>query len=159
VDPDTLPAVPRGASPSAPSEAEKNQIPLAAIVGVPDLEAAAESILPAKSFAYYSAGATSMHTLALNASAWDQILFRPRILVDVAEVNTSTKFLGYETTLPIFIAPAGMAKLSHPRGEAAMAEAAGKEGVIQFVSTNASAKLEDIIGAATSKDQVFMMQL
>lgn len=187
VDPNTLPKVPQGQSPAPPGDKAKKEIPLAAIVGIPDLEvsfvfativllpqfvckayaaarepspqAAAEAVLSTKSFAYYSAGATNMHTLALNTSAWDQVLFKPRVLVDVAEVDTRTKFLGYDTTLPIFIAPSGMAKLSHPRGETAMAEAAGHEGIIQFVSTNASAKLEDIIGAATSKEQPFMMQL
>lgn len=81
------------------------------------------------------------------------------MLVDVDLVDTRTEFLGHKTSLPIFIAPAGMAKLSHPLGEAAMATAAGNEDIIQFVSTNASAKLEDIIGAAKDKDQVFMMQL
>ena len=159
VDPDTLPKVPQGAAPPRPSEDEKKKIPLEAIVGIPDLEAAAESLLPAKAFAYYSAGATSMHTLGLNSSAWDEVLFRPRILVDVANVDTSTEFLGHKTSLPLFVAPAGMASFSHPRGECAIAEAAGNEDIVQFVSTNASMKLEDIIGSAKDKDQVFMMQL
>ena len=159
VDPDTLPKVPQGAAPPRPNEDEKKKIPLEAIVGIPDLEAAAESLLPAKAFAYYSAGATSMHTLGLNSSAWDEVLFRPRILVDVANVDTSTEFLGHKTSLPLFVAPAGMASFSHPKGECAIAEAAGNEDIVQFVSTNASMKLEDIIGAAKDKDQVFMMQL
>jgi L-lactate dehydrogenase (cytochrome) len=67
---------------------------------------------------------------------------------DVEEVDTRTTFLGHETSLPvsvschlrrtdaqqIFICPCGMAKLSHPEGEALLAKGAGQCGIIQFVS-------------------------
>ncbi|KAI5448979.1 hypothetical protein NCC49_005712 [Naganishia albida] len=133
--------------------------PLAQVVGLPDFEPAAEKILTNKAWSYYSAGATDELTLALNKSAYNAILFRPRVMIDVDKVDTRTEFLGYKVDLPVFIAPAGMAKLSHPEGEALFARAAGEEGIIQFISTNASAKLDDIIAARTTPDQVFFMQL
>jgi L-lactate dehydrogenase (cytochrome) len=49
--------------------------------------------------------------LALNKSAYNAILFRPRVMIDVDTVDTRTEFLGHKTSLPIFVAPAGMAKL------------------------------------------------
>lgn len=49
--------------------------------------------------------------LALNKSAYNAILFRPRVMVNVDEVDTRTTFLGHPVDLPVFIAPAGMAKL------------------------------------------------
>lgn len=61
------------------------------------------------------------------------MLFRPRVLRDVTTVDTSTSFLGYDVSLPIFICPCGMAKLSHPEGEKLFASAAGKTGIAQFV--------------------------
>jgi len=115
--------------------------------------------MPENSFAYYSSAATNLSTLAKNRSSWDEVLFRPRVMVDVAEVDTRTKFLGQDTTLPVFVAAAAFATLSHPSGEAGIAEAAGKQGIIQMISTNASRKLEDIVAAAFSPEQVFMMQL
>ena len=53
----------------------------------------------------------SVIALALNKSAYNAILFRPRVMNDVDIVDTRTNFLGYPTSLPIFVAPAGMAKL------------------------------------------------
>jgi len=41
--------------------------------------------------------------------------------------------LGEDTTLPIFISPAGMAGLAHPLAEKGLAKAAGVCGIIQMV--------------------------
>lgn len=69
-------------------------------------------MLDAKAWAYMSAGGTDETTLRRNRSSWNDVLFRPRVLVDVDEVDTRTKMMGQETTLPVFISPAGMAKLA-----------------------------------------------
>jgi L-lactate dehydrogenase (cytochrome) len=42
--------------------------------------------------------------------------------------------LGMQVTLPIYVAPAAMAKLGHPDGEVNITKAAGKTGIIQGVS-------------------------
>ncbi len=49
-----------------------------------------------------------------NRSAYQRIRFRPRVLRKVSKIDTSTTILGVESSLPIFIAPAAMAKLGHP---------------------------------------------
>jgi L-lactate dehydrogenase (cytochrome) len=54
-------------------------------------------------------------------------------LIDVEECNTSCKMLGEDTSLPIFISPAGMAGLAHPLAEKGLAKAAGVCGIIQMV--------------------------
>ncbi len=41
---------------------------------------------------------------------------RPRILVDVSSVNTSTTVLGFRIAMPIMVAPAALHKLAHPEG-------------------------------------------
>jgi L-lactate dehydrogenase (cytochrome) len=41
--------------------------------------------------------------------------------------------LGEDTSLPIFISPAGMAGLAHPLAEKGLAKAAGVCGIIQMV--------------------------
>jgi len=55
-------------------------------------------------------------------------------MIDVTKVDTSTVLAGHPSSLPIVIAPTGMSKLSHPRGEMCFAEAAGLEGVPFAVS-------------------------
>lgn len=39
--------------------------------------------------------------LDLNRKAWNSILFRPRILVDVDVADTSTQMLGQKTEVPV----------------------------------------------------------
>lgn len=43
--------------------------------------------------------------------------------------------LGLPTTLPIWIAPAALARLGHPDGEMNLTRAAGAEGILQGVRT------------------------
>lgn len=74
-------------------------------------------------------------------------------------VDTSTTICGSNSTLPIFVSPAAMARLAHPTGEAGIAEACGKQGVIQCVSNNASLKPEQIAAARTRADQPLWFQL
>ncbi|KAK4688773.1 L-lactate dehydrogenase (cytochrome), partial [Tremellales sp. Uapishka_1] len=158
VDTTTLPVVVKK-SPREDAEAKDRRIDLAEIIGLPDFEPAAKINLTGKAWAYMASGATDQYTLGLNRSAYNSILFRPRILVDVDVVDTSTTMMGEKTSLPIFVAPAGMAMLSHPEGEALLAKAAGACDIIQMISTNASAPLPTIIGSATRPDQPFFMQL
>jgi len=42
--------------------------------------------------------------------------------------------MGIDSELPIYIAPAAMAKLGHPMGEVNLARAAGECGIVQSVS-------------------------
>ena len=60
---------------------------------------------------------------------WNSILFVPRVMVDVTNVDTTTVLGGTLVSLPLLIAPTAMAKLSHPRGELGLAEGAGHEGI------------------------------
>lgn len=71
--------------------------------------------------------------LDLNRASWNQILFRPRVLVDVAKVDTSTTMMGQATAVPFFICPTGMSGLAHKAGEPGLAAAAGEADVIQMV--------------------------
>jgi L-lactate dehydrogenase (cytochrome) len=48
--------------------------------------------------------------------------------------------LGEDTSLPIFISPAGMAGLAHPLAEKGLAKAAGVCGIIQMVRCRAEAR-------------------
>lgn len=69
-----------------------------------------------------------------NATAYQKVLFRPRVLRKVAECDASTELMGCPSSLPVFIAPAAMAKLGHPLGEINLTRGAGSTGIIQAVS-------------------------
>lgn len=68
-----------------------------------DFEAVAKSVLPTAAWAYYSSGADDEITMRENRSAYQRIWFRPRVLRDVTEVDYSSKLLGMDTTLPIYM--------------------------------------------------------
>jgi L-lactate dehydrogenase (cytochrome) len=89
---------------------------LAENIPLTDPQEAARRILTGKAWAYMSAGATDMYSelevisfqevadlvaLDLNRKAFNWILFRPRVMVDVDVVDTSTHMLGQKTSLPV----------------------------------------------------------
>jgi L-lactate dehydrogenase (cytochrome) len=70
-----------------------------------------------------------------NRDAFQRYFLRPRVLVgDVTNSTTETTFMGIKTSIPVFIAPAAMAKLGHPLGEVNLTKAAGACGIVQAVS-------------------------
>src|SRR5271154_2383222 len=94
-----------------------------------------------------------------NTKAFRQILFRPRIFVDVSKCDTSTTLLGLPSTSPIFIAPAALAKLGNPEGEVNLTRGAGLAGIIQAMSTNASNSVEELAAARVNDQQKLWFQL
>lgn len=67
--------------------------------------------------------------------------------------------MGYESSLPIFVSPAALAKLGHPLGETNITRGAGQTGIIQVVSTNASFSASEIAAARVSPTQPLFFQL
>lgn len=61
-------------------------------------------------------------------------MLRPRVMRNVAEVNTRRSILGCSSSAPFFVSPAAMARLAHPDGELALARGCANEGLIQVVS-------------------------
>jgi isopentenyl diphosphate isomerase/L-lactate dehydrogenase-like FMN-dependent dehydrogenase len=98
-----------------------------------DFEAVAEKVLTKKAWAFYSSAATNLVTRDANRSMFDRIWFRPRLLRNIRHIDTSTKILGHDVTLPFFVSPAAMAKLAHSDGELALAKGCEKFGISQCV--------------------------
>ena len=69
-----------------------------------------------------------------NFDALRRYFFRPRMLRDMSDGSTETSFMGFKSDLPIYIAPAAMAKLGHLLGEVNLTKAAAQYGIIQTVS-------------------------
>jgi len=87
------------------------------------------------------------------------VLFRPRVFIDITKCDTSTTVLGLPSSLPIFIAPAALAKLGNPEGEVNLTRGAGTAGIIQAMATNASNSIEELAAARVSPDQKLWFQL
>ncbi len=124
-------------------------VDLASLVSLGDVEEAARGILPKMVYEATSGGAADEITLRWNRDALDAIKLRPRMLVDVGNVQTQITLLGRKMPLPILLAPTAYQRLVHPEGEAAAARGAGMGGVTYIVSTSSNTSIEEIAAAAT----------
>uniref|UniRef100_A0A0C9S440 (S)-2-hydroxy-acid oxidase n=1 Tax=Wollemia nobilis TaxID=56998 RepID=A0A0C9S440_9CONI len=114
------------------------------IVNVSEYEAVAKEKLPKMVFDYFASGAEDQWTLQENRKAFQRIRFRPRILVDVSKIDTSSSVLGFKISMPIMIAPTAMQKMAHPDGELATARAASAAGTIMILSTLSTSSVEEV---------------
>jgi L-lactate dehydrogenase (cytochrome) len=130
---------PPGENPKVILEHEKP--PLHTLINSHDFELVASKTASKKTWAFYSSASTDLITRDANKSCFDRTWFRPRVLRNVREVDTTTNILGGSYKLPLFVSPAAMAKLIHPDGECAIARACGKKGIMQGVSPSHIAHL------------------
>lgn len=114
------------------------------ITNVMEYEALAKEKLPKMVYDYYASGAEDQWTLQENRNAFSRILFRPRILVDVSSIDTTTTVLGFKLSMPVMVAPTAMQKMAHPEGEYATARAASAAGTIMTLSSWATSSVEEV---------------
>ncbi|KAG6491366.1 hypothetical protein ZIOFF_052706 [Zingiber officinale] len=100
------------------------------ITNVSEYEKIAKQKLPKMIYDFIASGAEDQWTLRENRSAFSRILFRPRILVDVSNINMTTTVLGFKISMRIMIAPTSVQKMAHPEGELATARAASAANTI-----------------------------
>ena len=115
--------------------------------GIADLRELARRRLPKACFDWLDGGAGSESTVRANVEAFQRLALRPRALVDVSHRDQSTTVAGSATTLPVLLAPAGLAGILRPGAELAAARAAAAEGTVYCVSAGSSASLEEIARA------------
>ena len=105
---------------------------------------------------YLTGGAESETTMCRNRFALDSVGFRPRVLVDVSKIDTSTTFLGHGLRIPVMLAPIGSLQIITPEGAIAVAKAAHEFGTLHFVSSVTQPGLEET-AAATAHPKIFQL--
>ncbi|EGX91753.1 L-lactate ferricytochrome c oxidoreductase [Cordyceps militaris CM01] len=151
------PAPPPAAAPTAKSEPEP-LLPVQALLNLDDIEKEAAKRLSPRAWAYYYSASDDQISKVRNNDVYRDISMRQRVLIDVKANDQSTSFLGHPVSTPVFVAPAAMARLAHPDGEAAIAGAAAHFGAMMIVSNNASMTPEQIVAAA-APGQLFGWQI
>lgn len=116
-----------------------------------DVRRVARRRLPKMVFDFVDGGAGAEVTLRRNREAIEDLRFDPRWMVDISGRDTSTTVLGERVSMPIALAPAGLAGLCHVAGEKAVARAAAAAGTIFCVSTASSYAVEEIADAARGR--------
>ena len=124
--------------------------------------------LPHFLFEYIDGGAYAEVTLRRNLQDLAAIALRQRVLRDVSNVDLSTELFGQKLSLPLALAPIGLAGLNARRGEVQAARAAEAAGVPFCLSTVSACPLGEVAAGVTRpfwfqlymiRDRAFMRDL
>jgi len=109
---------------------------------------------------YVDGGAGDEQTLRANEAAWARVRLRQRVLIDVDGVDTSATLAGQACTLPVALAPLGLAGMLARRGEVQAARAAEAAGVPFILSTVGICPLDEIQRAVSGPAwfQLYMLR-
>ena len=111
---------------------------------IADLRLAAKRRLPRGLFEYVDRGTENEVSIRGNRQSFDSVQFVPRPLIDVAGRSMKTTLFGKEYSLPIVIAPTGLAGMLWHEGEIAAARAAAQADIPFTLSTASITSLEDV---------------
>jgi L-lactate dehydrogenase (cytochrome) len=123
---------------------------LRSCASIDDLRERSRRRLPRPCFDWLDGAAGSELTAQRNRDAFDAIGLQPRVLVDVARRDQSTRLLGDATSSPLVLAPAGLMGILAPDAETIVARAAERAGIPYCLSIGSTTPLEDVAKAADS---------
>ncbi len=126
------------------------------VLTINELKVLAKKRTPKMFYEYMEAGSWSESTLNDNRNDFNKIKFRQRVVRDISNRSTKTDLIGYNATMPVALAPCGLAGMQYPDGEIHAAKAAGKFGVPFTLSTMSIASIEDV---ANNVSDPFWFQL
>ena len=125
---------------------------------VEDLRKLAKRRLPVGVFDYIDGGAEDEITLRRNVEAYRKVSFKPRVLRDMANIDTSTSLFGRKLAFPLVLAPTGFTRIAHSEGELAVVKAATRAGIPFTLSTMATRSIEECASVA-EKDTRLWFQI
>lgn len=117
---------------------------------------------------YVDSGSYTESTYRRNESDFQNILLRQKVLVDMSARSQHTTMLGEAVSLPVALAPTGLAGMQHADGEMLAARAATQFGVPFILSTMSVCSIEDVAPYCSRpmwfqlymmRDREFMQQL
>ena len=111
---------------------------------IDDLRLLAKKNLPGGVFDYIDGAAEDEEALARSIRVFDDVLFRPRVLRDVTDVDTSTTFMGRTIPFPFALSPTGFTRIADPQGELAVARVAAQRGLQYTLSTMGTRSIEEV---------------
>ncbi|WP_321893243.1 alpha-hydroxy-acid oxidizing protein [Paraburkholderia tropica] len=114
------------------------------IFSVSDYREAARRRLPKTVFDYLEGAADDESGMMHNRAAFEQLQLRPRRLSDVSRREQSVSLLDRRIPAPLVIAPTGLNSAFWPKGDLALARAAGKAGIPFALSTASNMSIEEV---------------
>src|SRR5574341_1236950 len=117
---------------------------LASAVNIEDLRRIAMRRLPRAIFDFFDGGAEDEVTLRENRAAFERVRLLPRVLVNVANVDTGIDLFGAPSKLPLAIAPTGGISAGRYGAELILARAAKAWGVPFTMATPSAFTIEQV---------------
>jgi len=114
------------------------------IADVADYRQAARRRLPRFLFDYIDGGSYAEHTLRRNVADLSAVPLDQRVMRDVARIDLTTCLFGQPLTMPLMLAPVGLAGLAARHGEVQAARAAAAAGVPFCLSTVSACSIEEV---------------
>ena len=129
----------------------------ARVVTADDLRARARRRTPRSVFDYVDGAAERELSMRRAVDAFEHVTFYPRVLRDVATVETSTTILGCPASLPVVFGPTGFTRMMHAAGEPAVARSAARAGIPYVLSTLGTTSIERLAAQAPDADRWFQL--
>lgn len=134
---------------------------------VSDYRELARRRLPNMFFQYIDGGAYAEVTLRRNVADLEAIALRQRVMRDMTRLDMSVETLGQTLSMPVGLAPVGLAGMYARRGETQAARAAAAAGVPFCLSTVGLCSVEEVAATGTApwfqlymlKDRGYMREL
>ena len=117
------------------------------ITNIEDLRVLAEKRVPRMFYDYADSGSYTESTYRANQSDFQSIKLRQRVAVNMENRTLRTKMAGFDTAMPVAIAPTGLTGMQHADGEILGALAAKKFGIPFTLSTMSICSIEDVAAA------------
>src|SRR4029077_15201822 len=99
------------------------------ITNIEDLRELAKRKVPRMFYDYADSGAWSESTYRANETDFQRIRLRQRVAVDMSNRTLATSIIGQPVSMPVALAPVGLAGMQHADGEVLAARAAAAAGV------------------------------
>lgn len=141
----------------APIETDATKRRLAKVASVEDLRRLAKRRLPAGVFDYIDGGAEDERTLGTNSSDFAELEFRPRVMRDVSQLDTSTTIFDAPASMPVILSPTGFTRIAHSEGELAVTRAAERAGIPWSLSTMGTRSIEECAAANPTGEKWFQI--
>jgi isopentenyl diphosphate isomerase/L-lactate dehydrogenase-like FMN-dependent dehydrogenase len=122
-----------------------------------ELVAKARANLNQNAWDYIVGGTETETTLRRNRMALDEIAFRPRVLRNVSQVDTSVGLFGRKLRLPVVLAPVGALETFDPGGAASVVRAVDRFGAGHMLSSVSDPGMEAVAQAAPGALRIYQL--